>query len=202
MSHLFTARRIHPDQWPMSGVSLLDIRPVSVFQEGFIAGSRCLPEIEEQFEVTLRKIWPNPGPVVLVTQHATVSAKVVKAIHNLGAIVTGWMLFADWAQTGRETLTLQKVALKDALASGHPLLDARTEAEWLEARIPDAKNIPILQMEPLPSHLASNASYVTYCAGLYRALNLAAQLRSKGLSVQFSEDGLASYRAVTHRPTP
>lgn len=92
----------------------------------------------------------------------------------------------------REELTRRLV---DALII---VLDVRPQDEFAKGHLPDARNIPLAELERRLSELPTNAEIVAYCRGPYcvLAFEAVAALRAKGFKAVRLEDGFPEWKAA------
>lgn len=177
---------------------LLDLRSVSEFMRGFIPFSMNLPESESDFLVNLRKIWPHPRNVVVVTLHPEIPKQIQSAIKEAGGNLIGYLDYHEWTQAGYPILSLESIEF-DELSNGvDVLIDVRTPSEWKSKQIPTSQNAPLSDLEGFARNLNRDQSYVAFCAGIYRGLNGAAKLRSEGLHVRYFSNGLNTWYERAH----
>ncbi|SHL14935.1 rhodanese-like domain-containing protein [Alicyclobacillus tolerans] len=172
---------------------LLDLRSVAEFMNGFIPFSMNLPESEPDFLVNLRKIWPNPRNVVVITLNSTIPDQVQSAIQIVGGNLIGYLNYNEWTEGGYPILTLEGIEIDELSKDSTVLIDVRTESEWKSKQIPKSLNVPLLDLENISRNLDHGQNYVVYCAGIYRGLNGAAKLRSEGYNVRYFANGLNTW---------
>lgn len=178
-----------------NSLDVLDLRPVSEFLSGFIPGSINLPEEESNFIGNLRKIWPEPRDVVLITGESTIPDDVLSAVKEVGGTVKGFVSYQDWEQAGYITFTLDSVRIEDVLENKeqYELVDVRTEEEWRKNHIPGSYNIPLVNLSVLAHGMDRAKKYVAFCAGVYRGMAGAARLRSQGFDVLYLPGGVSAW---------
>jgi ArsR family transcriptional regulator len=85
--------------------------------------------------------------------------------------------------------------LKDDLVI---VLDVRSESEFRLGHLPNALNIPLLELEHRLAELPQNREVVAYCRGPYCVLSFeaVADLRARGYAVRRLEDGYPEWKAA------
>ncbi|PWI56786.1 rhodanese-like domain-containing protein [Sulfoacidibacillus thermotolerans] len=171
---------------------VLDIRSSAKFMAGFIPHSLHLPESELNFLTNLRKIWPSPREVILVTNKTSVSDHVFTAIHEIGGKVNGFIEFKQWYTAGYPVLSFEEITVQEIVENKitPQFIDVRTKEEWEAKHIVHARNIPLATLDLSLLKIPKNITYVTFCAGVYRGINGAAKLRSHGYHVLYLAHGL------------
>jgi len=78
------------------------------------------------------------------------------------------------------------------------VLDVRPQDEFAKGHLPDARNIPLAELERRLSELPTNAEIVAYCRGPYcvLAFEAVAALRAKGFKAVRLEDGFPEWKAA------
>lgn len=178
-----------------ANLECLDLRSVSQYMAGSVAGAMNLPQDEPNFLAHLKKIWLNPGPVVLIPATHDLPEAVLAAIEAVGGNVVGVVDFSEWTGKNHPLQTLTSIRLDDVLKHHGELrlLDVRTPAEWEKRHIPGSVNLPLAELQTAPSALNPNAEYVVFCAGVYRGLAGTAKLAAMGFSVRYLPDGVAAW---------
>ena len=176
-------------------VDVLDLRSVSEFLSGFIPGSINLPQEESNFIGNIRKIWPHPRDVILISGESTVPDDVVSAVKEVGGTVKGYVSYQNWAEAGYTILTLGSVRIEDVLDNQNQfeLMDVRTEEEWRQKHIPGSRNIPLATLSVTAYEMDMTKTYVAFCAGVYRGIAGAARLRAQGFDVLYLPGGVSAW---------
>lgn len=82
------------------------------------------------------------------------------------------------------------------LAEGAQLLDVRTEEEWLEGHLKDAKRVAVTEdgfLEKAKAVLDKNKPVVVYCRSGKRSAMATEQLRKEGFTVHDMEGGITAW---------
>lgn len=176
-------------------LELLDLRPVSEFMQGSIEGALNLPQDEPDFLTNLKKIWPNPGPVVLIPATHDVPGAILSAIGAIGGNVMGTVQIHEWVAKNYPVTKITPISLNEALQDNDEfrLVDVRTPEEWQKRHIPGSVNLPLSEMGMAPSILDPNRENVVFCAGVYRGLAGTAKLASMGFPVRYLAAGVSAW---------
>jgi rhodanese-related sulfurtransferase len=88
--------------------------------------------------------------------------------------------------------------LKSLVADGSvTLLDVRPALEYCQGHIPDARSVPVEELEHRPGELPRDREVVAYCRGPYCVSDQAAQLlQTHGFRVRRFEEGFPEWRAA------
>ncbi|QSO53064.1 rhodanese-like domain-containing protein [Alicyclobacillus curvatus] len=182
-------------------LELLDLRPVPEFIRGSIKGAMNLPQDEPDFLTNLKKIWPHPGPVALISTTHDIPGVVLFAIDAVGGNVVGTVQIHEWMEKNYPVTEITAISLDEVLQNHDEfsLVDVRTLEEWQKRHIPGSVNLPLSELEAAPSVLDSNQPHVVFCAGVYRGLAGTAKLAAMGFSTRYLAGGVHTWYEQTSR---
>ena len=178
-----------------ANLELLDLRPVSEFMQGSIEGALNLPQDEPDFLTNLKKIWPKPGPVVLIPVIHDVPGAVLSAIDAVGGNVMGTVQVHEWAAKNYPVTKITPISLDEVLQDNDEfrLVDVRTLEEWQKRQIPGSVNLPLSELELARSTLNPTQEHVVFCAGVYRGIAGTAKLAAMGFPVRYFSGGVSAW---------
>ena len=197
----YTADELNNSLQRQHDFDMLDLRPVSEFLDQSIPGSISLPMDEEQFVGNLRKIWPHPKNLVLVTSDENVLDKVLDAVREVGGRVIGYVILNDWLSRGYPTNRIESVEVDELLADSqrYSLVDVRLNEEWRKQHIPHSINVPLATIDNSSPMLDRNGEHVAFCAGIYRGIAGAAKLSAQGYKVKYLPGGVSAWYQKTNQ---
>jgi len=186
-----------------AGEWVVDLRTRAAFASGFAPGTFNFG-IDGQFATYLGWIIPWGTPLTLLGETPEQVAEAQRELVRIGidrpaASATGSP--RDW--TDRPLNSLERATFADLAQVLHHrgvvVLDVRREAEWLEAHIEGALNIPFHQLLSRVAEVPEGEVWV-HCAAGYRASIAASILAAAGSHVVAVDDSFAEQAKVVGLP--
>jgi hydroxyacylglutathione hydrolase len=186
-----------------AGAQFLDTRDPVDYAAAHVRGSVNIG-LGGSFATWCGTVLDHARPVVLVAE----PGREVEAATRLGRIgfdtVTGYLeggmeQLADQPELVERIERITAPSLAEQLASAHPplVIDVRSDREWREHHIEQARSIPLSRLkEQLPS-LPTDRPLVAHCASDYRSAIAASLIRGSGArDVSVLVGGLAAWEAT------
>lgn len=165
--------------------TLIDTRPLSETENGFIPGSVLLPHTEN-FQETLRLLlthFTNPVFIAETTMAKTIQAIIAESDteEKTYLLQGGYKAWTDASYPMDLIITIE--ADEFAIDYKHDdflLVDARTPQEFEQTHVEGAEQVSVLQAEIAAADWDSNDSYYVYGNTAAEALTVASLLRRAG----------------------
>ncbi len=144
-------------------------------------------------------------PIVLVTPAGREQETVTRLArvgfdHTLGYLQGG---FEAWKASGRSIHTISNstaAMLAKSVTDTSIIIDVRTQAEYTNAHIRDAINIPLAQMHERIAAIPIATPFYIHCAGGYRSVIAASILAQQGIHTAINiEEG---FKAIKNTSLP
>jgi glyoxylase-like metal-dependent hydrolase (beta-lactamase superfamily II)/rhodanese-related sulfurtransferase len=179
------------------GAQVLDVRPISDFAEGHLAGALNVPVSGTRFSTKAAFVLDG-GAVVVAAADKREAAEAVRGLHSVGMLdVAGYVLGG-----GPEKLELVSVEQLDALLEqGAELIDVREKDERDTGYIAGSRNIPYRLLTLGANDLPRDKPIVTICESGPRAAIAASILSARGFDAHPVVNGGIDDWAAAGRPT-
>jgi hydroxyacylglutathione hydrolase len=176
---------------------VLDVRPISDFAEGHLAGALNVPVSGTRFSTKAAFVLDG-GAVVVAAADKREAAEAVRGLHSVGMLdVAGYVLGG-----GPEKLELVSVEQLDALLEqGAELIDVREKDERDTGYIAGSRNIPYRLLTLGANDLPRDKPIVTICESGPRAAIAASILSARGFDAHPVVNGGIDDWAAAGRPT-
>ena len=182
---------------PPEGTQILDVRPVSAFAAGHLAGALSVPVSGTRF-ATKAAFVLDAGPVAVAAADEAEAADAVRGLRSVAHLdIAGYVLGG-----GPETLELVSVDELDALLEqGAELIDVREKDERDSGYIAGSRNIPYRLLALGEADLPRDRPIVTICETGPRAAIAASILSARGFDAHPVVDGGIDAWAAAGKPT-
>jgi rhodanese-related sulfurtransferase len=180
-----------------AGAQVLDVRPISDFAEGHVAGAVNVPVSGTRFSTKAAFVLDG-GPVVVAASDEREAAEAVRGLHSVGMLdVAGYLL-----GSGPEKLEVVAVEQLDALLEqGAELIDVREKDERDSGYIAGSRNIPYRLLALGAADLPQDRPIVTICESGPRAAIAASILSARGFDAHPVVNGGIDSWAAAGKPT-
>jgi glyoxylase-like metal-dependent hydrolase (beta-lactamase superfamily II)/rhodanese-related sulfurtransferase len=184
----FVAARPAPPELAVApkDAQVLDVRPVSAFASGHVAGAVSVPASGTKFSTKAGFVLDHDRPVVLAATDADETARAIRGLWSIGVLdVAGYVLGG-----GPEPLELVAIGeLEALLEGGAELIDVREKDERDGGYIPGSRNIPYRLLALSEDDLPRDRTIVTICESGPRAAVAASVLAARGFDARPVVDG-------------
>jgi len=182
-----------------AGVMVVDTRDPQLFAAGHLVGSINVGLAGRYAEYTGGVVSPSADILIVTDAGAELEAKVRLARIGYDRVV-GWLCVDDLAETPDHVQQASRLTAEvfDQHKNAIPrlqIVDVRNEGEYKLGSIPNATNIPVVQLFKRLNELNANLPTVVYCAGGYRSSIAASVLRKAGFADV--SDVLGGYDSIT-----
>jgi hydroxyacylglutathione hydrolase len=177
------------EEMQRAGAIVLDTRPAAQFGTGHIPGSLNIG-LGGQFASWTGALIAPEKPIVLVTEDEdhveearTRLARV--GLENVAGYLGGGLL--AWHDSGRPVATTEQISvdeLRHRLEAGAAgvVVDVRRPGEWQAGHIPQAKHLPLNNLEQCATELDREKPVTAICAGGYRSSIATSLLERQGFT--------------------
>jgi hydroxyacylglutathione hydrolase len=161
---------------PPEGTQILDVRPVSAFAAGHLAGALSVPVSGSRFSTKAAFVLDDV-PLVIAASSLDEALEAIRGVRSAGMLdVAGYILGG-----GPEPLALVSVDELDALLeAGAVLVDVREKEERDSGYIAGSRNIPYRLLALGEADLPRDRPIVTICESGPRAAIAASILAARG----------------------
>jgi hydroxyacylglutathione hydrolase len=161
---------------PPEGAQILDVRPVSAFAAGHVAGALSVPVSGSRFSTKAAFVLDDV-PVVIAASTPDEAQEAIRGVRSVGVLdISGYVLGG-----GPEPLGLVSVDELDALLeAGAALVDVREKEERDSGYIAGSRNIPYRLLALGEADLPRDKPIVTICESGPRAAIAASILAARG----------------------
>jgi glyoxylase-like metal-dependent hydrolase (beta-lactamase superfamily II)/rhodanese-related sulfurtransferase len=178
------------------GAVLIDTRPATQFAARHAAGALHVG-LDGQYASWVGTLLNPDQQIVLVCESGREQEAVMRlarvGYENVIGFLGGGV--EAWAGAGLPTASMALEPVTEALAPGRTILDVRRNGEWTDFHAAGALHLPLARLVESAAALDRNASYVTVCAGGYRAAIGASVLERMGFTnVVATSGGMDAYR--------
>ena len=182
---------------PPDGAQILDVRPVTAFAAGHLAGALNVPVSGTRF-ATKAAFVLDTAPVVVAAVDAAESTDALRGLRSVAHLdIAGYVLGG-----GPEKLQLVSIDELDALlAGGVELIDVREKDERDSGYIAGSRNIPYRLLALGEADLPRDKPIVTICENGPRAAIAASILSARGFDARPVVDGGIDSWAAAGKPT-
>ena len=182
---------------PPEGAQILDVRPVTAFAAGHLAGALNVPVSGTRF-ATKAAFVLDAGPVVVATTDEAEAADAIRGLRSVAFLdIAGYLLGG-----GPEKLELVSIDELDALLEqGAELIDVREKDERDTGYIAGSRNIPYRLLALGEADLPRDRPIVTICETGPRAAIAASILAARGFDAHPVVDGGIDSWAAAGKPT-
>jgi glyoxylase-like metal-dependent hydrolase (beta-lactamase superfamily II) len=182
---------------PPAEAQILDVRPVTTFAAGHLAGALSVPVSGTRFSTKAAFVL-GPGPVVVASSDADEAAEAIRGLRSVGFFdVAGYVLGG-----GPETLELVSIDRLDVLLEqGAELIDVREKDERDSGYIAGSRNIPYRLLALGEADLPRDKPIVTICESGPRAAIAASILSARGFDAHPVVNGGVDTWAAAGKPT-
>jgi hydroxyacylglutathione hydrolase len=167
------------------GTLVLDTRTASEFGAGHVPGAVNIG-LEGKFAPWVGNVLNADSPVILVTAPGQEEEAMTRLIRIGYENITGWLEggMAGWKAAGGEVVTLpqmtaQELRQKQARKEAPQVLDVRANEEWEAGHMPDAKHIPLPELEQRMGELTVEP-LIVMCGSGYRSSIASSLLQRNG----------------------
>jgi glyoxylase-like metal-dependent hydrolase (beta-lactamase superfamily II)/rhodanese-related sulfurtransferase len=176
---------------------VLDVRPLTAFAEGHLAGALNVPVSGTRFSTKAAFVLDG-GPIVVAAGDPAEADDAIRALHSVGLLdIAGYVLGG-----GPEKLELVAVEQLDALlAEGAQLIDVREKDERDSGYIAGSRNIPYRLLALGAADLPRDKRILTICESGPRAAIAASILSARGFDAHPVVDGGIDDWAAAGKPT-
>ena len=176
---------------------ILDVRPVTAFAAGHLAGALNVPVSGTRF-ATKAAFVLDAGPVVVASTDEAEAKDAIRGLRSVAFLdIAGYILGG-----GSETLDLVSTDELDALlAGGAELVDVREKDERDTGYIAGSRNIPYRLLALGEADLPRDRPIVTICETGPRAAIAASILSARGFDAHPVVDGGIDSWAASGKPT-
>ena len=170
-------------------VILLDTRRAKVFTHGFIPGSISIG-LEDRYAEWAGSLLSFHKPILLITEPGKEKESIIRlarvGFNNIAGYLDGG--YNVWKNAGEEIDMIIDVE-PDELMMDIPhdknlvVLDVRKPGEYADGHLPDAVNIPLIEMSDPASmaDLEENQNLYVHCGAGYRSVVAASLLKRQGI---------------------
>ncbi|MBA2643049.1 MAG: MBL fold metallo-hydrolase [Actinobacteria bacterium] len=171
---------------PPEGAQILDVRPLSAFADGHVAGAINVPVTGTKFATKAGFVLDHDRPLVIGAMDSGEAERAVRGLYSIGIFdIAGYVLGG-----GPKRLALVTIEELDGLLEdGVELIDVREKDERDDGYIPGSRNIPYRLLGLNENHLPDNRPIVTICESGPRAAVAASVLAARGLDARPVVDG-------------
>ena len=182
---------------PPDGAQILDVRPVSAFAAGHLAGALSVPVSGTRFGTKAAFVL-EAGPVVVAASDEDEAAAAVRGLRAVAILdIAGYVLGG-----GSEKLELVSIdELDELLERGAELIDVREKDERDSGYIAGSRNIPYRLLALGEADLPRDRPIVTICETGPRAAIAASILSARGFDARPVVDGGIDAWAAAGKPT-
>ena len=182
---------------PPAAVQILDVRPVTAFAAGHLAGALSVPVSGTRF-ATKAAFVLDLCPVVVVATDEAEAADAIRGLRSVAVLdIAGYLLGG-----GPEKLELVSIDELDALLDeGAELIDVREKDERDSGYIAGSRNIPYRLLALGEADLPRDRPIVTICESGPRAAIAASILAARGFDAHPVVDGGIDSWAAAGKPT-
>ena len=182
---------------PPGGAQILDVRPVTAFAAGHLAGALSVPVSGTRF-ATKAAFVLDTGPVVIATADEAEATDALRGLRSVAHLdIAGYMLGG-----GPEKLELVSIDELDALLEqGAELIDVREKDERDSGYIAGSRNIPYRLLALGEADLPRDRPIVTICETGPRAAIAASILAARGFDAHAIVDGGIDSWTAAGKPT-
>ena len=174
----FVAAQPEPQELvaPPEGAQILDVRPVTAFAAGHLAGALSVPVSGSRFSTKAAFVLDD-RPVVVAASTSEEAQEAIRGVRSVGMLdVAGYVLGG-----GPEPLGLVSLDELDALLeAGAELVDVREKEERDSGYIAGSRNIPYRLLALGEADLPRDRPIVTICESGPRAAIAASILAARG----------------------
>ncbi|MEB3101050.1 rhodanese-like domain-containing protein [Ferviditalea candida] len=149
-------------------VVFADIRPEPQFNEAHAVGAINVPYKEETFPQTVKKLLPDEKSLILIGDDPQAVDKATVVLRESGYPVIGFLNWRNWEDerfpaTALSEITAQHVNERFRQDKEMVLIDVRSREEWEKEHIPNARNIPLPELEKNIREFNPDQDIVTVC---------------------------------------
>ena len=182
---------------PPDGAQILDVRPVSAFAAGHLAGALSVPVSGTRFGTKAAFVL-EAGPVVVAASNEDEAAAAVRGLRAVAILdIAGYVLGG-----GSEKLEVVSIdELDELLERGAELIDVREKDERDSGYIAGSRNIPYRLLALGEADLPRDKTIVTICETGPRAAIAASILAARGFDAHPVVDGGIDAWAAAGKPT-
>ena len=182
---------------PPAGARVLDVRPITAFAEGHLAGALSVPISGTRFSTKAAFVLDG-GPIVVAATDETEAASAIRGLQSVGMLdISGYVLGG-----GPEALELVAVEqLDELLEQGAELIDVREKDERDTGYIAGSRNIPYRLLALGEADLPRDKPIVTICETGPRAAIAASILAAHGFDAHPVVDGGIDDWVASGKPT-
>lgn len=175
----------HSAQEMANQALVLDTRNAEDFAKGFIPGAINIG-LDGSFAVWVGTLIDIQQRILVVAPEGREREAIMRlarvGYENVAGYVEGG--FAAWQQAGKPTDEILSITAEEFAerynAGEHNILDVRRTNEYTEARVENAINVPLRDLEAHINSIDRNTHYHVHCAGGYRSMIAASILKAHG----------------------
>ncbi len=149
-------------------VVFADLRPESEYNGACAIGAINVPYQEEGFSQAVKKVISQNRSIILISNNLIPVEKAAEMMTDSGYRVFGFLSWNKWKEeqfpiTSLSDITVQHLNEQFQQGEKTVLIDVRTPEEWEKGHIPNARNIPLLELEKHLHAFKPDQEIVTIC---------------------------------------
>lgn len=149
-------------------VVFADIRPESQFNEAHVVGAINVPYKVETFPQTVQKLLSDEKSLILIGDDPLAVEKAADVLRESCYSVIGFLNWRKWENerfpaAALSEITAQHLSERFRQDKEMVLIDVRSPQEWEKEHIPNARNIPLLELEKNIREFKADQEIVTVC---------------------------------------